>query len=54
MNMERLWDMLVVCAGNCAMKLGCNQACRYQHTFLCSSNLKLKRDNFDLPNQLII
>ena len=54
MDVGRLGDVLVVCFGICAMRLGCIQACRYQRTFLCSYNLKLDQDNFDLPSRLSI
>ena len=45
-----LGDIMVVLAVIIAMRLGCIQAWRYQRTFLCSYNLKLNQDNFDLPS----
>ena len=48
MDVGRLGGVLVVCAVICAMRLGCIQAWRYQHNIVCSFNLKLNQDNYDL------
>ena len=50
MDVRRLGDVLVVCSEIFEMRLGCTQECRYHCMFLCSSNLRLNQDNFDLPS----
>ena len=54
MDAGLIGEVLVVFYGICAMQLGFIQAWIYQRNFLCSSNLKLNQDNFDLHSQLRI
>ena len=50
MDVGRLGDMMGFFAIILVMRLGCTQAWRYKRTFLCSFNLKLNQDHFELPS----